>query len=449
MSTTPYFIPKTGETEFEVHYISIDDHLHRIATAGNSEGIPVVIIMGVFEDSLMDSRWLVDRMSAHPKGKSYRFIVITLPFLEDYAEIKHSEHIMARFDGFKPPGTTISMAGKIPVDPRYDLRNMATTLRAILLDGLSVEQAHFVGHDRGCIIMDSLLGRHPEMALSYSRGSQGWTKFDSEWLELVEQGIFLGPPHNIMRTEVFPGFLANAIQRGFPFYFSCPSFAKQAALASPDSELGQRWSAFMGMAKQSAAYYERTREIFRQTDFADEIAHRIDPENSDSIVQTSFPLMQYQGSEEMIRAEDVEGARPLGFWAKLLGVFSAPLLVGLGRFRFKTYRFAELPNELGLLSNHVGDQPYFGEWNLFPDEVEDIFPGGQWQDREHPDWKAGWARYVTEHADGRYVTIQTKSDARMTRFAVISESTHWTHIENPDGCAWAIMDFIADSVSPS
>ncbi len=445
MKSSEYQIPQTGTTNFHIRGISIDDHEHRIAETGNPRGVPVVLIMGVFEDSLKDSRWLIDQMCKHPKGGNYRYIAITLPFLEEYTEIKRHPEQKARFDGFKPPATIIPMKGKISVDPRYDLRNMGHTLQKILVDGLKINSAHFVGHDRGCIIMDTLLGHFPDMALSYSRGSQGWTRFDPRWLDLVEKGIFLGPPHNIMRTEVFPGFLANAIQRGFPFYFSCPSFAKEASIASPDSELGQRWSAFMGMATQSSAYYERTREIFRQTDFADEIAHRIDPQNKHSITSTKFPLMQYQGSEEMIRASDVTDAEPLGIFEKLKGIFTGPLLPALGRLRFPSFRFANLPGDLGLLSNHVGDQPYFGEWNLFPDEIEDIFPGGQWQDRDHPVWKENYAKYVTSHADGQYATIQIKAGARMTRFAIISRSTHWTHIENPEGCAWAIMDFIVDS----
>ena len=440
-----YKIPKTGTTEFEIKYISINGHNHRISLAGNPDGLPVVLIMGVFEDSLKDSRWLVDQMANHKKGHNYRFITITLPFLEDYAEIKHSNTVKARFDGFIPPAKIIPMKGKQPVDPRYDLRNMADTVKSILKEGLNIEKAHFIGHDRGCIIMDSLLGKFPEMAMSYSRGSQGWTKFDPKWAELVDKGIFLGPPHNIMRTEVFPGFLKNAINLGFPFYFSCPAFAKKAAVAKPESELGQRWASFMGMALQSEDYYKRTREIFRQTDFADEIAHRIDPNNPHSIVKTKFPLMQYQGSEEMIKASNVEGASPLGLMEKILGLFSLPFLPALGRIRFPTYRFSDLPKELGVLSNHVGDQPYFGEWNLFPDEVEDIFPGGQWQERNHPTWKENYAKLVTAHEDGKYSTIKIKKNARMTRFAIIPNCLHWTHIENPEGCAHALIDFIEDS----
>ena len=50
------------------------------------------------------------------------------------------------------------MKDTLAVDPRFDLENCAHTLRSILIDGLKIERAHFVGHDRGCIIMDNMLG---------------------------------------------------------------------------------------------------------------------------------------------------------------------------------------------------------------------------------------------------------------------------------------------------
>ena len=63
----------------------------------------------------------------------------------------------------------------------------------------------------GCIVMDNMLAQYPEMAISYSRGSQGWTNFKEEWTKLTEEGIFLGPPHRIMATKAFPKLLKSAI----------------------------------------------------------------------------------------------------------------------------------------------------------------------------------------------------------------------------------------------
>ena len=76
-----------------------------------------------------------------------------------------------------PPAKTIKMKNKLPVDPRFDLENCAYTLKSIL-ESLGIHKAHFIGHDRGCVIMDNMLAEFPEFALSYvTRGSQGWTRF--------------------------------------------------------------------------------------------------------------------------------------------------------------------------------------------------------------------------------------------------------------------------------
>lgn len=54
-------------------------------------------------------------------------------------------------------------------------------------------------------------------------------------------------------------------------------------------------------------------------------------------------------------------------------------------------------------------------------------------------------KYVTEHANGTYQTLQTLEGARFDRFAIIPNAVHFSHIENPKASAWAVLDFIADS----
>ena len=87
MIESDYTLPDTNGVSFEVDYVEIKGHHHRIARAGNPEGTPVIVMMGVFEDSLMDSRWLVASMVNHPRGDEYRFIVVTVPFLEEYTNL--------------------------------------------------------------------------------------------------------------------------------------------------------------------------------------------------------------------------------------------------------------------------------------------------------------------------------------------------------------------------
>ena len=88
---------------FEIKYVEVDGHRHRVAETGNPEGTPIVIMMGVFEDSLMDSRWLAACMANHPAGPQYRIIVVTVPYLEEYSEIRIDGNTMSKYDGLKPP----------------------------------------------------------------------------------------------------------------------------------------------------------------------------------------------------------------------------------------------------------------------------------------------------------------------------------------------------------
>ena len=96
---------------------------------------------------------------------------------------------------------------------------------------------------------------------------------------------------------------------------------------------------------------------------------------------------------------------------KLRGLLGGGHVTGifrLFRLKFPTYIFADLPNDHGVISNHTGDQPYWGKWNFWPDDVEDLLPGGEFQDRNDPAWKENEKKYVTGMADGKYSTLQTK-----------------------------------------
>ena len=162
-----------------------------------------MIMMGVFEDSLMDSRWLAACMANHPAGPQYRIIVVTVPYLEEYSEIRIDGNTMSKYDGLKPPNKIIKMKGTKAVDPRFDLEHGGPlALRSILTGGLGIQQAHFVGHDRGCIIMDNMLSEYPEMALSYSGGLKDGRNSRRNGRSRGS-GNVPRPPHRIMATDAF------------------------------------------------------------------------------------------------------------------------------------------------------------------------------------------------------------------------------------------------------
>ena len=174
--------------------------------------------------------------------------------------------------------------------------------------------------------MDNMLAEFPDMAMTYSRGSQGWVGFNEEWMKLTDKGIFLGPPHRIMATRAFPPLLKSALKGGAPFGFIAPSFSKDAFADNKDNDIEMRWKALQNMPMQSQKFFQLTRQIFRQTDFLDEGKRRTDLTRGFSILNTEFPMMQFQGSDEMLLAKDLPGAKKLPLSRKLNG------LLGGGRF---------------------------------------------------------------------------------------------------------------------
>ena len=148
--------------------------------------------------------------------------------------------------------------------------------------------------------MDNMLAEFPELALSYSRGSQGWTKFDEDWYNLTKKGIFLGPPHRIMATEAFP-LLGSAIRGRGSVRLHRP-YIRDRGLhgTTQQAEASERWEAIQSMPRQTQKFFKLTRQMFRQTDFLDEGKRRTDRSRGFCILDTDFPMMQFQGSDEMI-----------------------------------------------------------------------------------------------------------------------------------------------------
>ena len=109
MTKKIYSLPQTNGINFVVKYIEIEGHKHRVSLAGNKKGTPVILMMGVFEDSLADARWLVSNMVNNDKESKFYFITVTVPFLEEYTVIKKHSTTTAKYDGFIPPSKIIKM----------------------------------------------------------------------------------------------------------------------------------------------------------------------------------------------------------------------------------------------------------------------------------------------------------------------------------------------------
>ena len=83
----------------------------------------------------------------------------------------------------------------------------------------------------------------------------------------------------------------------------------------------------------------------------------------------------------------------------------------------------------------ISDQPYFGIYNLFKNEVEDLFPGCVGQDLNKK-----VSNLIEEKRD--YRKLKLLPSAKLESFALIPKSSHFNVIENPKGCANAVYDFI-------
>jgi hypothetical protein len=85
----------------------------------------------------------------------------------------------------------------------------------------------------------------------------------------------------------------------------------------------------------------------------------------------------------------------------------------------------------------VSDQPYFGRYNLFANDVCDLYPSAITQDISVKVDK------LLENC-GLYHALRLKDDARLSRFCLIPNAAHFNVVENPEACAQAINDFIAN-----
>ena len=118
----------------------------------------------------------------------------------------------------------------------------------------------------------------------------------------------------------------------------------------------------------------------------------------------------------------------------------------LFRLRFPTYVFADLPEDYGIISNHLGDQPYFGIWNFWANEVEIYCQAGHFKTKK-PYLEKRIIKNLLHQKLRVNIQHWIKKGSRLSRFAIISDALHWTHIERPENVAKACLDFIEDNNS--
>ena len=364
-------------------FIHIDGYQHLITECGNTEASEentIVMMGGIPTDPSESLYWMASDLCR--KDKDLHVLILHLPYYEEYSKINLDKNLYAKLNALKLPFDREINLKEINIDPKFSHENQAQiTLK--IFKKLKLKKAHFVGHDRGVIVFENLLISNREIFLSLSRGSQVWDYYKDEWSKLAPK-ICVGPPHRYMAYPYqlrLLFFLITFIK----LPFGITEIASHLRGSKKGSEEYDRVTHLIYKANNpTRKYLLKVQQTFMQTDSKMEVLNRKKLKNID------VKMMQFQGEDE-----------------------------------FKYGKNRKL----------ISDQPYFGIYNLFKNEVEDLFPGCVGQDLNKK-----VSNLIEEKKD--YRKLKLLPSAKLESFALIPKSSHFNVIENPKGCANAVYDFI-------
>lgn len=376
--------PLIGKTPFKKSSINLSNSIHSIYELGDlnaPSNKTIVMVGGIPTNPIESMTWLAKCLN--DIDASLRIIIFNMPFYESHNPIIR-ENTYAETNG------TSILTGKdidyseFKIDSRLSHKNQSKTIN-LLMNHLNVNSAHLVGHDRGAVILENLCINNPEKVISYSRGSQVWDFVDPEW-EALAPDILVGPPHKIMSVyHQFRILMFSILFINKPIHLLSESFKLKAKNAKKGTHLYDRYT---HLKYKTQISYKKFAEKFKHSLSQGGMYKEV--ENRTKLKKINIPIMQFQGEDEFAR------------------------------------------DKKGTL---ISDQPYFGNYNLFKNEIEDIYPNATDQ-TSVPIRK----EFITDK--GEYKEIKLKSDATFKRFCIIPDSAHFNVIENPSGCANAIYDFI-------
>ena len=371
--------------EISRQYVSIDGFEHFILKCGNahaSEENTIVMMGGAPTDSSESMSWMAAELCK--KDSALLVYIFHLPFYEEHSKINLAQNKFAEFNGQLFPFNREINLKKVNVDPKFSHEAQAeVTLK--IFKKLNLKKAHFVAHDRGVVVFENLLISNSKIFLSFSRGSQVWDFYKEEWAKLAPM-ICVGPPHSFFTFPHQVRFIFFLITF-FKFPLAISEISEHLKAAKKGSEEYDRLTHLIYKANNpSKKYLLKFRQTMLQTNIKKEVLNRA------KLKKLDIRLMQFQGEDE-----------------------------------FKFGRNGKL----------ISDQPYFGIYNLFKNEVEDIYPGCVGQDTKKKE------KQFIEFKDG-YSKLKLIPTAKFHTFALIPKSAHFNIIENPKGCANAVYDFIRD-----
>ena len=383
-----FYTPNIKKSKYEKKTLFINNESHFYFEFGDvkaTEENTILMIGGIPTNPMESMSWLAaELINLNP---NFKVLIFNIPYYEKHFDIELSDTFASTNGKNLFTNKTIDNK-KINVDYKFSHKNQGIKLNDFLI-ALNINKCHFVGHDRGAVILEYFAINFPSKVLSYSRGSQVWNYIEPEW-ELLAPDICVGPPHKIMTVyEQLRLLLFSVIHFKKPLELLSDSFELKAKRAKKGTDLYDRYT---HLKYKSQLSYKKYAEKFKHSLIQGGVHSEV--KNRANLKERLFPIMQFQGEDE---------------------------------FKY---------NKSGTL---ISDQPYFGIYNLFRNEIEDVYPGCVGQDNEKYQ-----QQFVLDKIS--YKEIQTKENARFTSFYIIPEAAHFNVIENPKACALAINDFLSNKI---
>ena len=371
--------------KFKRKTLCINNFNHQFTICGNSEAKEnetLVMMGGIPTDPSESMFWMACEMIK--KNPSFKILILHLPFYEKYSQMIMNND-KASFKTLTIPFSREVSNDSKKIDSKFSHINQSKIVEEILIK-LNITKAHFIGHDRGVIVFEYLMIKNKDLFLSLSRGAQVWNYYEKDWAKLAPV-ICVGPPHRFFTRPWQLKLLFNLVSFfEFPFAIRSEGFKAKSKKAKKGSDLYNRFTHLTYKTNNpKKKFLLKISQTMMQTDSLEEIENRRN-------LPLDIKIMQFQGEDE-----------------------------------FKV----NSKNRL------ISDQPFFGKYNLFRNEIEDLYPNCVSQESD---------KYKKQFIDDKdhYKKVKLLTNARLNFFALIPDSAHFNVIENPLGCASAVSDFIKE-----
>ena len=384
-----------GDTYFDQRQVDFGTYQYPYLLGGNFKSTHKIVLLGGFPLSALESmKWLAHNIN-HLDRFKYAFYILSFPFLNPEIKINFSnppnfEYQMACNDGIDFKTEKNLKMNQLPVDPRFNLRNMSTIIYSVL-DNLNINQAHFIGHGLGCSVLDYLLGQFPHLALNYCRGSHFWDLTSSQIKDINKNNKHLSsiigyPTAYLTIPNQIPQVI-NPKCWCSPTFWGQDSPQDQNNLVSISQQKRRQFITRDWDINVVKNHYNRKQiaQVFQQWNLREETKHR-----QQYLMKTKIPILQYEGQDQY-----------------------------------------SVKDNQGLFS---GTFPHSGPNDLFKSDLT--------ENSEITGKHIGINFKMSQNNSQSYQTVELINTSRLSKMVFIPKSSNLTILENPQACAQAINDFI-------